>query len=250
MCTLLVDVAFSNLVPVIGDLSHEGDEAFFVNLSNATGVGIADAQAVGTIVGDDPVLSIDDVSLTETHSGNPSMEFTVSISQDPVDTVTVDFATDDDTATQGVDYLPASGTLTFEPGGPLQQTIEQIVAVGKVALARYAKLQHRLVAKRSGKDKNSPNVFRQRMPNGVNLGAGFDALGGHALVPVELQLNLRPVLVRPGAHALQAGKGGQRFFDRSRDLSLNLLGRGSFVGNFDVNPRPLDIRKFLKRQES
>jgi len=35
-------------------------------------------------------------------------------------TVTVDFGTGDGTATSGSDYLPASGTLSFEPGETLK----------------------------------------------------------------------------------------------------------------------------------
>ncbi len=112
------------LVPIVGDLDHEGDETVLVDLVGATVVGIADSRATGTITGDDPVLSIDDVALTEGNSGNPLMQFTVTISQDPIDPVTVDFATADGTATTGVDYLPATGTLTFTPGGALQQTID------------------------------------------------------------------------------------------------------------------------------
>ena len=41
------------------------------------------------------------------------------------DTVTVDYATSDGTATAGADYTATSGTLTFEPGryAELEQTI-------------------------------------------------------------------------------------------------------------------------------
>jgi large repetitive protein len=64
------------LVPVLGDRLHEGDETFFVDLANATLVGISRSRGVGTILCDDPVLSIDDVSMDEGHSGNPRMDFT------------------------------------------------------------------------------------------------------------------------------------------------------------------------------
>ena len=112
------------LVPILGDALHEGDETFHVDLFDATVVAIADSHAVGTIIGDDPVLSIDDVSIVEGDSGNPLMQFTVSISQDPLSVVTVDFATEDDVASAGIDYLSANGSLTFSPGGPTTQTID------------------------------------------------------------------------------------------------------------------------------
>jgi hypothetical protein len=41
-------------VPVKGDAAYESDETFYVNLSNASGATIADAQGTGTIVNDDP----------------------------------------------------------------------------------------------------------------------------------------------------------------------------------------------------
>ncbi len=111
------------LVPVLGDRLHEGDETFFVDLTNATLAGISRSRGVGTILCDDPVLSIDDVSLEEGNSGNPRMEFTVTVSQPLFAPVTVDYATAPGTAKAGNDYLSTSGTLTFEPGGPLHQQI-------------------------------------------------------------------------------------------------------------------------------
>jgi subtilisin family serine protease len=117
------------LVPVLGDRLHEGEETFFVDLTNATLVGISRSRGVGTMVCDDPVLSIDDVSLTEGNSGNPQLEFTVTVSQPLYTPVTVDYATADGTATSGSDYLPTSGTLTFVPGGPFQQQI-QVYLIG------------------------------------------------------------------------------------------------------------------------
>src|SRR5262249_38487383 len=47
-------------VPVTGDRLPEPDETFFVNLSGASNATIADGQAVGTIVDDEPRISIGD----------------------------------------------------------------------------------------------------------------------------------------------------------------------------------------------
>jgi Calx-beta domain len=66
-----------------------------------------------------PVLSIiiDDVSVTEGNSGTTSAVFTVSLSGASAQSVTVDYATADGTATTtDSDYQAASGTLTFNPG--------------------------------------------------------------------------------------------------------------------------------------
>jgi hypothetical protein len=45
---------------VIGDQLHEGDETFYVNLSDPVGATIADGQGVGTILDDDPFSLVAD----------------------------------------------------------------------------------------------------------------------------------------------------------------------------------------------
>ena len=56
------------LVPVVGDFEHEPTETFSVNLSNPVNAEFQDSQAVGTIVDDDPLLtvnsSLDKIDLT------------------------------------------------------------------------------------------------------------------------------------------------------------------------------------------
>ena len=120
------------LVPIRGDTASEGDETFSVVLTSATVVGISDDRAAGTIANDDPLVSIDDVSLVEGVTGFVEMTFTVSISMDPPDIVTLTWATVGQTATEGTDYLAASGALTFLPGGPRQQTVT-VTVMGDVA---------------------------------------------------------------------------------------------------------------------
>lgn len=53
------------LVKINGDSLPEGNETFFVNLSNATGASITDAQAVGTIVNDDGTGSTSNMYVSE-----------------------------------------------------------------------------------------------------------------------------------------------------------------------------------------
>ncbi len=104
-------------VLVNGDLSHEGDETFFVNLTNAPDATLADPQGIGTIIDDDsqPTLSINDVTVTEGNSGSVNATFTVTLSPASGQTVTVDYATSDGTATAPADYIAANGTLVFNP---------------------------------------------------------------------------------------------------------------------------------------
>ena len=113
-------------VPVIDDSDPEGDETFAVNLSNAQGATIGGGQARGTIKLNDgftppppppppplPVLTIGDATVDE--RGGMAV-FTVIANAEISGTVTVDYATVDDSATAGDDYTSTSGTLTLTAG--------------------------------------------------------------------------------------------------------------------------------------
>lgn len=105
-------------VTLLPDGVPEGDETFQVVLSNASGAVMFDGVGVGTIVDDDPPRIVaGDCTTVEEDAGTHGCVFAVDLvpvgSAQPV---TVDFATAPGTATPGVDYLPASGTLTFAPG--------------------------------------------------------------------------------------------------------------------------------------
>src|SRR5262245_9022280 len=109
-------------VVIAGDTRIEGNENFFVNLSNPSAATIADGQGVGAIVDDDaapptlPTLSINDVTVVEGNAGTTNAIFIVSLSAAHSSTVTVDFATADGTANVADnDYVSSSGTLTFTP---------------------------------------------------------------------------------------------------------------------------------------
>ncbi len=102
-------------VPVLGDLTTEPNETFFVDLSLPSNATIADVQGVGTISNDDGVtISIDDVSVTEGNAGTVNATFTVSLAQASGSTVTVDFMTNGVTAS-GTDFVSGTGTVTFIP---------------------------------------------------------------------------------------------------------------------------------------
>jgi outer membrane protein assembly factor BamB len=103
-------------VPVLGDMTDEFDETFFVNLSNASVVAtIADSQGLGTILDDDaePTLRISDASIGEGNSGTTTMSFTVSLSAASGKPISVDYATADFTAVAPSDYVAAAGLLNI-----------------------------------------------------------------------------------------------------------------------------------------
>ena len=116
-------------VLVNGDILDEPDETFHVNLSNATNSAIADGQGVGTISDDDPApsLSIDDVTVIEGDAGTVDAVFTVSLSAASGQQVTVDYASADDTATAGSDYVAISGTVTFPAGTTTQNITVEVI---------------------------------------------------------------------------------------------------------------------------
>ena len=94
---------------------HEVGETFFLNLTNASGASISDAQGVATIIDNDPPpeVTIDDVVLDE---ADGELSFTLLKSAQTGAPATVDYGTTDGSATSPDDYGPVSGTVTF--GGP------------------------------------------------------------------------------------------------------------------------------------
>ena len=105
-------------VPVIGDRLPEPDETFVMNLSGAANATIADGQAVGAIIDEEPHISISDVSKFEGKKGRKTtFTFTVTMSVAYDQPVAVSFQTANGTATTGDgDYVARTGTLTFAPG--------------------------------------------------------------------------------------------------------------------------------------
>ncbi|HEY0073711.1 MAG TPA: rhamnogalacturonan lyase B N-terminal domain-containing protein [Abditibacteriaceae bacterium] len=121
-------VALARVV-INGDVLHEPDETFLVNLSNPVNATISDNQAIGTILNDDrtPSLTINDVSVSEENSGTKTLHFVVTLNGATAQTVTVNYATANGVARAPDDYLSRNGTLSFTPGSPSTQTISVTV---------------------------------------------------------------------------------------------------------------------------
>jgi outer membrane biosynthesis protein TonB len=102
-------------VAIAGDTLDEPHETYTLNLSNSAGATIADGRGAGTILDNDPQVSIsvDDVSRVES---NAPASFTVSLSKASGKVVTVAYATANGSAVSPDDYTTRSGTLVFLAG--------------------------------------------------------------------------------------------------------------------------------------
>jgi len=101
-----------------------------LNLTNPGNATISDAQGVGTITDDDgaPTLSINDATVTEGNTGTTNATFTVTLSSASGNTVTVNYATANGTATAPADYTATSGPLTFTAGQTTKTYVGRILA--------------------------------------------------------------------------------------------------------------------------
>jgi CSLREA domain-containing protein len=112
------EMAKTVAVTVNGDVTAEPDETLRVLLSNPANATIADAEGIGTIDNDDgpPAISIADVTVIEGNSGTSTATLAVTLTNPSSSLVTVDWATNGNTAGSGSDFTSGSGTVTFNPG--------------------------------------------------------------------------------------------------------------------------------------
>ena len=106
-------------VEIIGDKINESTEQFHLDITSITGATLNDGNALGTIYDDDPIeFRISDERVTEGASGTTQeMTFTVYLLKEaPFDGITIDYYTQNGSATAGLDYTAISGTITFNSG--------------------------------------------------------------------------------------------------------------------------------------
>ncbi|MDF5739522.1 Calx-beta domain-containing protein, partial [Nostoc sp. S13] len=104
------------------DTTFESNETVILTLATGTGYTIGTTTAVtGTITNDDSSSSINinlsnNQTIVEGNTSPQNATYTVSLSNASAQTITVQYATANGTATAGVDYTSTTGTLTFNPG--------------------------------------------------------------------------------------------------------------------------------------
>ena len=110
-------------VTVIGDIKYEGQEYFDLNISNAQGVTITNPISKGYIDDDDGrAISINSLSVPEGDSGSKDQNMTVSLTMVAGTDAVINYTISSTTATAGVDFLAATGSVTI-PAGSLNAQI-------------------------------------------------------------------------------------------------------------------------------
>jgi hypothetical protein len=116
-------------VNVIGDVSFEKNETFSLVLSTPVGAAISDGTGVATIVNDDaaPLLSVNDVSVTEGNSGTTPATFTITRSGNTAAAVSVKVKTTNGTAVSTSDYVAVPLTVVNFAAGQTTATVDVMV---------------------------------------------------------------------------------------------------------------------------
>ena len=119
------------VVPVIGSTLYNMNLTFSVTLTMpiATTLSPFQSAGTGTIVNQvsAPSLTITDPVLIKGVAGTSPAVFTVELSAPSALTTTVRYATANETAVAGTDYLPESGQVTFPPGDTSQSISVPVV---------------------------------------------------------------------------------------------------------------------------
>ena len=115
-------------IPIINDnLFENGDETFNLTLSSPTQSAILSppTTATVTILDNDPkplAFTPTIIRVEEGDSGTTNVAFKLSLTNPSVQVVTLNYATQDGSATAGSDYVAASGTFTI-PAGASSATV-------------------------------------------------------------------------------------------------------------------------------
>jgi CSLREA domain-containing protein len=210
-------------ITIFGDTMDEWDETFLVTLSNPSNATLVDNQATGTISNDDtpPTLSIADTSLAEGNSGTKTAVFTVTLSAISGKTVTVDFATVDETAVAPHDYTAQTNSLSFVPG-ETQKTIvisvvgDQLDEDDETFLVNLSSAVNATL----GDEQARATLSNDDTPPSVSINHVTASEGGSALFTVSLsQASGKPITV-PYSTLANSATAGVDFAITSGELTF------------------------------
>ena len=115
---------------VTDDTLVEGTETAILTVTSGTGytVGTVASAIVNIADNDLPIIDLSaNQTVVEGITSPQNVIYTVTLSSDSTETVTVQYATVNNTAIAGSDYTATSGTLTFDPGVTSQDIIIPIL---------------------------------------------------------------------------------------------------------------------------
>jgi hypothetical protein len=110
--------AMTVAMPVIGDSTAEGPELAWVVLDTPVNASVPQRLTPIFFVDNDATAGVPAISVSDpvVDEGAGRATFMVWLNKPSIATVTVGYATADDTTSAGIDYRPATGTLSFAPG--------------------------------------------------------------------------------------------------------------------------------------
>lgn len=112
-------------VTVLSDQRGEGGESFFVNLSTTSPIGFSDSSGEITILDDDLLASVNDVTMAETDT-TTTFDFTVTLDRVPENPITVSYEIGNGNALGGFDFDATPGTVIV-PAGQISTTLSVTV---------------------------------------------------------------------------------------------------------------------------
>jgi hypothetical protein len=121
--------AMTVAMPVIGDSTAEGPELAWVVLDTPVNASVPQRLTPIFFVDNDATAGVPAISVSDpvVDEGAGRATFMVWLNKPSIATVTVGYATADETTSAGIDYRPATGTLSFAPGEVVKTVIVDLV---------------------------------------------------------------------------------------------------------------------------
>ncbi len=228
-------------VTINGDTTVEANETFSVNLANATNATIARGTGIGTINNDDqftsnnPGISVNNVSVAEGNSGNPSATFTISLTTANTVPVSFDIGTADGTAFAGSDYTAKTASLSI-PAGQTSTTFtvglipDTTVETNETFTVNLSNIVNAAIAKAQGLGTiiNDDNATVSVAPVSVTE-------GNSGVTTASFQVTLSNPMPTPVTFTVATGGGtatpGSDYTARTANLTIDA---GRSHANFDV----------------
>ena len=164
------ETAKTVVVPIADDAAAEGQEGFFLNLSNPNNATIADGTgAVAIGASDAPTSTSPDIRAPADlilGEGDGFVDLTVSLSAPSLNTVSVDVLDLNSTAVASTacnfDYVGVSGTLNFAPGETTKVVRVQILDCPNTGRVRGLHLRPEHGAQRCDLEGEQPDQHRRQ----------------------------------------------------------------------------------------